>query len=364
MRGTLWFLVAFLVALLLAEIGARALGLRVPPRQRFEMTSLRLMVPESNAPGLGRMNRPGSTARAFYIDAGSDSERIVDYEISKQGLRDREFSHAKPADVLRVVVLGDSITFGVGVQQEETFSKVMERELAGRFPKKKIEVINAGIWATNTSQQIAWLKYRMLRFDPDLVFICSTLVDIRPPQGTQKPRTTPEDRWIRRLGLSSGIVENEVLERAPASFHVTTPLRRHSALVDYMIYKLHYILRSRSEESIWIEDWADGSPGVEAIRSALTEGAELSREHDFDLHVGMFPFLSRLNENYPFQEQHGHLERICRDLGLPFHDLIEPLLGESGRALMTHVHDHHPGVRAHRLVGEWLAVRLEEPLGF
>src|SRR6266850_1022453 len=58
------------------------------------------------------------------------------------GLRDREYDLDDVA--ARIVVIGDSYTFGFGVEAEETFPKVAERELM-RTSLAGVEVVNAGV---------------------------------------------------------------------------------------------------------------------------------------------------------------------------------------------------------------------------
>ena len=54
-----------------------------------------------------------------------------DYKITTNslGLRGEEVETVKPEDSYRVLMLGDSMTFGWGVENEETFSSVLEQRL-------------------------------------------------------------------------------------------------------------------------------------------------------------------------------------------------------------------------------------------
>src|SRR5262249_11129127 len=51
------------------------------------------------------------------------SEFQVVYRINSHGLRDDEIRLPKPPHVFRILLLGDSFTFGVGVELHETFTK-------------------------------------------------------------------------------------------------------------------------------------------------------------------------------------------------------------------------------------------------
>lgn len=87
------------------------------------------------------------------------------------GFRGSEAPPLKAAGVFRVVVFGDSSSFGWGVNQDETYSEVLRRSLQDRAPGKKIEVLNFAIPGDSS-------EYGKLIFDryakehqPDLVIL-------------------------------------------------------------------------------------------------------------------------------------------------------------------------------------------------
>ena len=53
----------------------------------------------------------------------------------------RDFPKKKGRDTIRIVCLGDSITFGYRVAYQNTFPLVLERILQNAFPEKRFEVI-------------------------------------------------------------------------------------------------------------------------------------------------------------------------------------------------------------------------------
>jgi lysophospholipase L1-like esterase len=66
-------------------------------------------------------------------------EKELLYRINAQGFRDRERVRPKPSGMYRILVLGDSVTFGFGVQPEESFTRLLEAELKERVPEAGIE---------------------------------------------------------------------------------------------------------------------------------------------------------------------------------------------------------------------------------
>ncbi|MBI3449108.1 MAG: SGNH/GDSL hydrolase family protein [Acidobacteria bacterium] len=82
------------------------------------------------------------------------------------GLRDREYAAEDTAD--HVVVVGDSYTFGFGVEAEETFPKVAEEELRAT-PLAGMEVVNAGVSGYGPFEEAAFLRRVVPKFRPRAV---------------------------------------------------------------------------------------------------------------------------------------------------------------------------------------------------
>lgn len=73
----------------------------------------------------------------------------------------------KPPGVFRILILGDSITYGQGVKKEETFSEKLEGLLNNDGKGGKFEVINTGIPGLNTTEELAIFLDKGL--DPGLI---------------------------------------------------------------------------------------------------------------------------------------------------------------------------------------------------
>jgi hypothetical protein len=83
-----------------------------------------------------------------------------------KGIRGRqEFAYDKPAGVTRIVVLGDSFTFGEEVGDEETFSHHLQSLIPGS------EVLNMGIHGYGHDQMLLYLKEEGVKYRPDIVLL-------------------------------------------------------------------------------------------------------------------------------------------------------------------------------------------------
>jgi lysophospholipase L1-like esterase len=89
-------------------------------------------------------------------------------QVNSLGLRDREYP-PKQANELRILAQGDSYTFGMGVELQQTYSKVLESLLQQRFPQVRVAVINAGVVGYNTHHMLMMFLHLYDMLQPDMV---------------------------------------------------------------------------------------------------------------------------------------------------------------------------------------------------
>ncbi len=77
----------------------------------------------------------------------------------------RDFAFAKPAGVKRMVVVGDSFTFGEQEEDEHIWPAVLQDTLP------KWDVINLGVHGYGTDQQLLVLQEEGVRYRPDVVVV-------------------------------------------------------------------------------------------------------------------------------------------------------------------------------------------------
>ena len=88
------------------------------------------------------------------------------------GFRDpREYSLEKAPGTFRILVLGDSVTFGHGATYETSYPYLLEQRLRSWNPQVKWEVWNLGVPGYNTAQELAYLHEVGERYAPDLVVV-------------------------------------------------------------------------------------------------------------------------------------------------------------------------------------------------
>lgn len=99
---------------------------------------------------------------------------------NSHGHRDTEVSLEKADNEVRVLLLGDSISFGHAVAIEEAFSEKLQTQLQKTFPDKKIEVMNAAVPGNSSFEEYYDLQ-NSLELKPDIVLIQFALNDLDEP---------------------------------------------------------------------------------------------------------------------------------------------------------------------------------------
>jgi GDSL-like Lipase/Acylhydrolase. len=98
--------------------------------------------------------------------------------INSDNFRDREYTIEKSNDTIRIIALGDSFTFGWGVDLNDTWPKQLENLLNKRCQKKKFEVLNMGVPGYNTPMEIEFFKLKGIKYNPDIIILAYVGNDI------------------------------------------------------------------------------------------------------------------------------------------------------------------------------------------
>jgi lysophospholipase L1-like esterase len=246
----------------------------------------------------------------------------VPVSINSHGLRDREYPEVKPAGVCRIVMLGDSTTFGWGVPEEQTVAKILERELNSQASPGSFEVLNAGVGNYNTVQEYTHYLTYDRQFHPDLVVLEYFINDAEP---------VPAERSPGLLG--------------------------RSYLLAFTISRFDSVLRFVGMRPNWKEYYSglyrDGRPGYERAKKALADLAAATRADHAKLLVTILPELHEINTSYPFTREHQMIKDTVSAQQVPVIDMIEGLRGHGPESsLWVTRADDHPNGKANTLIAD------------
>jgi len=312
----LLILFSLLLVALLLEVALRVVFYR---SKDFSMEmwkyAVQLKLPVDN-PNLRFGQKPNS--HAFLMG--------YDVNINSLGLRDNEYSLEKPPGVYRILVLGDSTTFGWGVALNDTASKILERELnALHLPGyQRFEVINAGVGNYDTVQEVTYYKTRGRELHPDLVVLAYFIND---------PEPVPVQKNI--------------------------PLIDRSYLVAYLTNRFDGVLRRLGTRPDWKAYYAglydESLPGFQACKAALLDLAATTRSENAKLLMALIPELHQINDDYPFTAAHQKIKDILATQQVPVLDLIDGLRGHGPEVtLWVTPLDDHPNGKANALIAAQL----------
>jgi len=114
--------------------------------------------------------------KANYQSHQTSKRMEYEYPISTNSkrLRGKEKEYQKQHGEYRILLLGDSQTFGHGVLENERFSTHIEKFInnSKNLSQPKITVINAGMPGTGTYDQMIYLENEGIKYEPDLVVLC------------------------------------------------------------------------------------------------------------------------------------------------------------------------------------------------
>lgn len=118
------------------------------------------------------------------------------------GFRDAEWEMPKPDGRRRVLIVGDSFTFGNNNDVEDTYPSVLRRALHRRFGSR-VDVLNASAAGWDLDNEVAFLQHEGFAYDPDVVVVGFFLNDLLRPRSLDSNRLAAEGqldarpRWTR-----------------------------------------------------------------------------------------------------------------------------------------------------------------------
>tara|TARA_B100000676_G_scaffold168487_1_gene165758 strand:- start:217 stop:1200 length:984 start_codon:yes stop_codon:yes gene_type:complete len=314
LKSLLTFAVSMVFCLAIVEAGVRLLA---DDGMQYDLEMwkyARTMKRVSAIADAGHDHVPGTSARLMGVEV----------RINSTGQRNTEILRPKPDGVYRIVMLGDSLTFGWGVEEEQTSSRRLERMLnSARSSAKRVSIVNAGVGNYNTKMQAAWLVAEGDIYEPDMIILNYFINDAEP---------TP----VRRGGA----------------------LRERSAAFVYFWSRADALQRKFFGKADWHQYYRDlyrpDARGWHDTQSAFGRLVEYARTRDIPLLVVNYPELRALSP-YPFRDISNQIEALAGRYRLPYLDLLPTVTDQTPETLWVSLEDAHPNAKAFALFSEAIA---------
>ena len=263
---------------------------------------------EAQNPRIGHLHRPNASLKLMGVDVKTNSE----------GFRDDEYTKARNSKT-RIIFLGDSLTFGWGVEKEETFESLLESHLSRNIPT---EIINFCHGNYNTDQEVNLFAEKGLQYKPDKVVLFYFINDAEP--------TPVKSRWAF-LGYFRS---------------VTLVWSRYKAIASRISGHFSY-------KHYYSDLYSESRPAWSATKLALEHLKGICDDSGIKVQVVLLPELHEL-VNYPFLREHKMLTDVLTRLGIPYLDLVSRFRDvRNPRSLWVAPDDAHPNSKAHRMIAEF-----------
>lgn len=244
---------------------------------------------------------------------------------NERGLRDRPIL-PKGDDEYRILALGDSVTFGTGVDQDKTFAARLESILPGRL-HRPVRVINSGVGGYNTVQEVTYFKRDGLSLQPDLVLLTYVQNDIEVNKG-------PFDPWAQSSPWGKSFPDMVITLVGKLWFY---RLIHHT--YTYALPKPQWGATTTSPQKArgWRESMA-----------ALEELAAICKERKLPLII----FFRRMD---PDENTLLLADVVQHAKGVPVKDMAPWFAGLKVSSVVNSKVDGHPNAEGHRVMAEHMA---------
>lgn len=264
--------------------------------------------------------------------------------INSLGYRGPEISLRKAAGTIRVLCLGDSNTFGVFVQDNETFPYNLQEVFRNR--QMMVEVINGGVGGTSIVDHLYFLK-KSINLDPDVVILTFFLNDI-PDLGSKEPMYAlfEKNRKVKSSSAWSPLYE---LFRNTALFHLMLKTKAK--------YRIYESQNSGTENNIGSNQDISVQEAMlrERYEGLLGEMQTYLKKESVKFMFVILPSHHQIGRRTNYSDAHDlrikWAENIGRQLGIPTVNLLEAFQESDvdKKQLYLLPYDGHPSSLAHEI---------------
>src|SRR5689334_2151285 len=113
-------------------------------------------------------------------------------DLNSHGDRTIEYPEAKTTGTVRIACIGDSWTFGMNVNQDQTYPARLAAAMRSADPQTQYEVLNFGVLGYSSFQGLQLLKERVLALAPDVLAIGFGMNDSEVAGYRDRDMVTPE----------------------------------------------------------------------------------------------------------------------------------------------------------------------------
>jgi lysophospholipase L1-like esterase len=222
----------------------------------------------------GWVTRPG-----FHVSSGRWPETTV----NPAGYRGHLYPPGPHPGRTRVLMLGDSLTFGYGVSDDETTSRRLETLVPS------LEVVNLGVQGYGTDQALLRFESEGLAFEPEIAVLNFCLAnDFRDNASGRSIYDGDFPKPFFSLDDSRLVLHRDHLRLSPLG-RTAVFLSEHSLVINGLRAVLHGLPQRPHDEG-------DHPPARELTVALVQRMAQVALEHGVRLIVAIYPDLRELQQ--------------------------------------------------------------------
>ncbi len=285
-------------------------------------------------------------------------------QINSSGFRDIDRPVRKPPGVKRVAVLGDSFTFGMSVNLQDTYVKKLEKLLQVEHPN--VETLNFGVIGYHMWQYLTLLDTKVTEYEPDLIVIGLFLDDIT----LSVPPYTKTKQWKAHNPFEIIVPE----KHKGSVFRLWNFIRNFNELLEtkYRYKRGYKYLRGIEDRKQMI---GPGSPAHEyylaqigeldeqqyrEFRTAIRQLADITRHLNIPTIIMYIPDASQLKEPNR-QHVNRFVKKTANNAGIPIIDVTPEFEQVADpRVLYLFPLDAHTSPEGHELMATVLAREIKK----
>lgn len=123
----------------------------------------------------------------------------------------------KPDGIYRIVALGGSTTYGLGMSPNNTYPAQLEHVLQEDYGYEQVEVLNAGAVGYTSWNSVANLAFRVLEVEPDLIIIYHGVNDVG--SRLSDPECYRGENIHRGINIGAGVLQMNGQFVSPSTLH-------------------------------------------------------------------------------------------------------------------------------------------------
>lgn len=297
------------------------------------------------------------------------AEYTHSFRLNSLGFRDIERKKLKPENTYRIIGLGDSFSWGAGVNQSDTFLNRLENSLNHNSKSKSVyyEVFNWGVDAWGTAQQLLCLKHQALAYNPDLMILqYFTGNDLTDNVYSNLFRVDEEGNLIRS---SYGRKKITHIKKITSHIPFYRFLTQHSHLVNFIRQRLLMRVEKSDERNIATTLPANKFEyGLRLTKALLEEIFSTASKKRINVVLLVIPEKKEISSSPPgaspapqknFRAEDLMLAEVCRTHNVALLDLSEIFIQKNTSAIYYEM-DRHLTSYGHNVVAEELEKFLKK----